>query len=140
MTGLMSASAAADNGEATRSPVLCLVTEMGFKRWSDVLIALASFRRMRKASRGVDALLETSVLIRPGRRLLFVSLWCEEDGVSKFATAVPEHPARVAWCRRRDVSTWSGLFDFVGVSPTSSAWQGSPPRERRASLTRRERT
>lgn len=141
VTGLVSpTSAASDAGQVTRGPVLCLVTELGFVRWRDLLAALLSFRRMRKTARDVDELLEASVLIRRPRRLLFISLWSDEDGVSKFATAVPEHPARVAWCRRTGAAVWSGLFDLVGASPTSGTWQGPSGDAQHASSNERRRS
>lgn len=112
---------AASEPELTE-PAACLITKIHVGRFRDVLAIVAAFRRMRKRAAGVPQLLETFLVFSSPRTVLLLSLWTSEEGFAQFATAVPEHAARVAATRRSGAQIWSALFELVGATQTSGQW------------------
>lgn len=94
------------NGES----MLCLVTRIKVRKISTLMSIIFVFFRMRRRSRNIPGLLETSMLVRWPRTVIFVSLWKDASAMACFATAVPEHPMAVRKAYRVGAEVWSGLF------------------------------
>ncbi len=104
------------------APELCLVTRIRLRKPWHVLPVVLAFRRMRRSGRAVAGLLDAAIAIRPGREVVIVTLWADETAIGEFATAVPDHLALVRWTFRSGATTWSCLFEAVGVSHMTKAW------------------
>lgn len=102
--------------------MLCLITRIKVRRVSTVAWILISYLRMRRRARTVPGLLDMAVQLRSPRAVVFVSLWEDANAMAEFNTAVPEHPLEVRRMRVAGAEVWSGLFRFVGPSPTARAW------------------
>ncbi|HJT59129.1 MAG TPA: hypothetical protein VJ761_21665 [Ktedonobacteraceae bacterium] len=85
-----------------------------------------AYVRMRRKARNVPGLLETTILIKPQRTVILVSLWKDAAAMADFATKVPEHALEVhsMWEARAEV--WSGYFKLQGTSSKQNPWIMEP--------------
>jgi len=105
--------------------MLCLVTRIKVKKIFTLIGIIFAFFRMRRRSRNVPGLLETSVLVRWPRTVIFISLWKDASAMARFATAVPEHPMTVLKVYRIGAEVWSGVFKLQGQNPEVEIWINS---------------
>jgi ABC-type antimicrobial peptide transport system permease subunit len=94
--------------------MLCLVTRIKVKGIFTLIGIAFAFFRMQRRSRTVSGLLETAMLVRWPRTVIFVSLWKDASAMACFATAVPEHPMMVRKVYRMGAEVWSGVFKLDG--------------------------
>jgi hypothetical protein len=103
-------------------PTYCLVTRIKANRFSTFLKVIVAFLRMRRRAMSVPGLLETTLLVRPQRTILLISLWEDEKAMADFGTACPDHALGVRMLYHDKAEVWSGLFEFVGASTGSKPW------------------
>ncbi len=101
--------------------MLCLVTRIRVKKIFTLIGITFAFFRMQRRSRNVPGLLETSMLVRWPRTVIFISLWKDASAMACFATAVPEHPMAVRKVCRMGAEVWSGVFKLEGQN-RDEAW------------------
>jgi hypothetical protein len=100
----------------------CLVTRIKVTRLSTLCKIIVAFWRMRHRAMKVPGLLETSLLIRPQRTILLISLWENKRAMDLFGTACPDHALGVRMVLHAEAEIWSGLFELLGTSPLSKPW------------------
>lgn len=106
--------------------MLCLVTRIKVKKFSTLIKVVLAYGRMRRKAKKVPGLLETTILIKPQRTVILVSLWKDAAAMADFATKVPEHALEVhsMWEARAEV--WSGYFKLQGTSSKQNPWIMEP--------------
>lgn len=87
---------------------------------------ILAFFRIRRKVRTVPGFLESEILIKPGRTLIFFSLWSNSKAFGHFNTAVPEHARLITQLYIAGVETWSGAFELLTKSATSEPWNKIP--------------
>lgn len=103
--------------------MLCLITRIKVTRLSTLVRAIGAYLRMKRQARGsVPGLIEVAMLIRPRLTIVIISVWKDASAMAEFNSAVPGHPLEVFRMRRAHAEVWSGLFKFVGISPSARAW------------------
>lgn len=105
--------------------MLCLVTRIKVKKISTLMSITFAFFRMRRRSRNVPGLLETLILVRWPRTVIFISLWKDASAMARFATAVPEHPMAVQKVYRLGAEVWSGVFKLESQNREDEVWTSS---------------
>lgn len=114
-------------GEGALAPH-CVVTRIEFKRLREYWYGLLLFYRLRRIGmvRIPGVLMSTVSRHRRERRLIFVSVWPSQYELLAF-TSLEEHVQAVRWSLGVGATVWSGVFQLLGQSSTSTDWLGAQP-------------
>lgn len=94
--------------QATR----CVVTRIEFDHWSSWLVGLIYFLRLRRAVRRARSVLDTTVLLRPNKTLIFISIWQTPRAILDFHAAFASHVGMANWAHHNTSRVWSARFSI----------------------------
>lgn len=102
--------------------MLCVITWIRVKKISAFVRLIFAYFYIRRKARTVPGFFGASILLKPRRTLMFVSLWENSKAFGHFNTAAPEHARLVTDLYQTGVETWSGAFELNTKSATSEPW------------------
>ncbi len=108
-------------------PPICIMTRLRVRSVLGLWTLFLMYRRIRKATRGLEGLIVASFLIEDWRTFITFSLWSESSAILRFNVTVEHIMAAnrsfglVEWVRSKPI-IWSGQFRLEGVSRFNHEW------------------